>query len=91
MPALHPYMGGATGVGHGAEFQITDPKLAYLGPAKALALMVVDFLWDNAEMARCILARSKSRITKEEYLIFQRGIKRRELFNGGTLSTKTLI
>lgn len=90
MPTLHPYMGGATGMGHGADFQITDPTLAYLGPAKALALTTVDLLWGHAEVARGILARSKPRMTKEDYLAFQRGIKRRELFDGITLTTTTL-
>ena len=40
MPVLHPYMGGATGTGHGADYQIVDQTLAYLGTAKALASMV---------------------------------------------------
>src|SRR6185369_12163692 len=44
MPILHPYVGGATGSGHGADYQIVDQKLAYLGIAKALASMVVDLM-----------------------------------------------
>src|SRR6185295_16678937 len=55
MPTLHPYMGGATGSGHGADFAIVDPKLAYIEPAKQLALMAVDLLWGRAEAAREIL------------------------------------
>jgi amidohydrolase len=84
MPALHPYMGGASGAGHGANFQITDPRLAYLGPAKALAMTAVDLLWDHATTARDILSRSTPRMTREQYLAFQRGINRRELFDGMT-------
>lgn len=90
MPALHPYMGGASGAGHGANFEIIDPKLAYLGPAKALALTAVDLLWGDAATARDILARSKPRMTKEEYLSFQRHISRRELFDGMTLQVESL-
>jgi len=90
MPTLHPYMGGATGMTHAANFQITDPQLAYLAPAKALALTAVDLLWGNAETARDILARYKPRMTKTEYLAFQRGLKRRDLFDGLTLHTKAL-
>ena len=52
MPILHPYIGGARGTGHGADFAIVDKPLAYLGPAKALAAMVVDMLWDGAAGAR---------------------------------------
>src|SRR5437870_9768846 len=42
MPILHPYIGGAIGTGHGADFAIVDKPLAYLGPAKALAAVVAD-------------------------------------------------
>jgi len=82
MPTLHPYMGGASGGGHGADFTIADPKLAYIEPAKQLALMAVDMLWDDAKAAREIIADFKPRLTKEAYLAFQRGIGRTELFDG---------
>src|SRR5262249_41918557 len=59
MPTLHPYTGGATGPGHGADFAIVDKPLAYLGSAKALAAMVVDMLWDGAAGAREVLAKAK--------------------------------
>jgi metal-dependent amidase/aminoacylase/carboxypeptidase family protein len=90
MPTLHPYMGGASGMGHGADFQITDPKLAYLGPAKALAMTAVDLLWGDAATARSIMSSAKPRMTKPEYLAFQRGINRRVLFDGMTLQTRPL-
>jgi amidohydrolase len=82
MPTLHPYMGGASGSGHGADFAIADPTLAYVEPAKQLALMAVDMLWGDAEAARDILATWKPRMTKDEYLGFQRGVARTELFDG---------
>ena len=83
MPTLHPYMGGASGSGHGADFAIADPRLAYVEPAKQLALMAVDMLWDDAKAAREIIAGFKPRMTKEAYLSFQRGIAKTELFDGG--------
>jgi amidohydrolase len=82
MPTLHPYMGGASGSGHGADFAIADPKLAYIEPAKQLALMAVDLLWGDADAARGILKNWTPRMTKEEYLAFQRGLARQELFDG---------
>jgi len=82
MPTLHPYMGGATGGGHGADYAIADPKLAYVEPAKQLALMAVDLLWDDAGAAREVLKAWKPRMTKEEYLTFQRGTARTELYDG---------
>jgi len=36
VPILHPYVGGATGSGHGADYKIVDPQLAYVTNAKAL-------------------------------------------------------
>ncbi|MBI4629663.1 MAG: amidohydrolase [Candidatus Rokubacteria bacterium] len=82
MPVLHPYIGGARGTGHGADYAIVDQPLAYLGPAKALAAMAVDLLADGAAGAREVLAAAKPPMTREQYLAFQRGIARREVYEG---------
>ena len=82
MPTLHPYMGGASGHGHGADFSIADPRLAYVEPAKQLALMAVDLLWGDADAARGILKTWTPRLTKDAYLSFQRQVARTELFDG---------
>jgi metal-dependent amidase/aminoacylase/carboxypeptidase family protein len=82
MPVLHPYMGGATGSGHGADFQIVDKDLAYLGIAKGLAAMVVDLLADGAAGGREVLQNARPPMTRERYLAFQRGIARREVYEG---------
>ena len=83
MPVLHPYMGGARGPGHSAEFAIVDPDLGYVQPAKALAAMAVDLLADGAAGAREVLAGPRPPMTREGYLAFQRGIARRERYDGG--------
>jgi amidohydrolase len=83
MPVLHPYMGGARGPGHSADFAIVDPALAYVQPAKALAAMAVDLLADGAAGAREVLAAARPAMTRRGYLDFQRGIARRELYEGG--------
>ena len=82
MPTLHPYLGGASGTGHGADFTITDPKLAYIENAKQLALMAVDMLWDDAQTAKEIIGAFKPRLSRDAYLTFQRGINKTELFDG---------
>ena len=82
MPILHPYMGGATGAGHSAEFRIVDAQLGYVLPAKALASMAIDLLADGGTGARHVLATAKPAMTREGYLAFQRGIARREIFDG---------
>ena len=82
MPVLHPYMGGARGTGHAADYAIVDKPLAYLAPAKALATMAVDMLWDGAAVAREVLANARPRLTREAYLILQRGMAQREVYDG---------
>jgi len=80
MPVLHPYMGGATGSGHGADYQIVDHQLAYLGIAKGLAGMVVDLLADGAAGGREVLKATRPPMTREQYLTFQRGIAKIEVY-----------
>ena len=82
MPVLHPYMGGATGSGHGADYMIVDQPLAYLGTAKGLAGMVIDLLADGAEGAKDVLKSHKPPMTREQYLAFQRGLAKREIYEG---------
>src|SRR5918996_3824528 len=82
MPVLHPYIGGARGSGHGADYEIVDKGLAYLGIAKGLAGMVVDLLADGAAGAREVLQNARPPMTREQYLAFQRGIARREVYEG---------
>ena len=84
MPAVHPSMSGATGIGHGNDYLITDKAMAYTGPAKALALLAVDLLGDDAAKAREIQAQHKPLMTKAAYLEFQDQILRRELYDGET-------
>jgi amidohydrolase len=82
MPVLHPYMGGAQGSGHGADYAIVDKTLAYVTTAKALAAMAIDMLADGAQGARQVLAAARPPMTREAFLAFQRGIARREAYSG---------
>ncbi|MGB0405460.1 MAG: amidohydrolase, partial [Fusobacterium sp.] len=68
MPTLHPMFGGITGALHTRNYKIVDEEKAYLYPAKAMALTVVDLLFDNANKANEILKDFKPLMTKEEYL-----------------------
>ncbi|MDR0880454.1 MAG: amidohydrolase [Clostridioides sp.] len=70
MPTLHPMIGGVTGALHTREYEIVDDELAYIVPAKAMALTVVDLLFDDAKIANDILADFKPTMTKEQYLEF---------------------
>ena len=68
MPAIHPHIGGAEGIGHSENYQIVDPELAYITGAKAMALTVVDLLYDGATKALEIKQNFKPLYTKESYL-----------------------
>ena len=80
MPALHPYVGGATGVGHGADYVVQDYSIAVVTAAKALAATVVDLLANGATKAGSIISGHKRQMTKSDYLKFLRGLAKEELF-----------
>ena len=63
---------------------ITRPRfstLAYVEPAKMLASMVVDMLGAEAAGAREVLAAQRPPMTRAQYVEFQRGVARREVFD----------
>jgi len=80
MPAIHPTVGGAEGGSHTTAFHVVDPELAYVLPAKLLAMSAVDLLADGAGEARKVLAASPPRITKDEYLKYMANCTRTEIF-----------
>ena len=65
---LHPYMGGARGTGHAADYEIVDPHLAYVMPARAMAAIVVDLLWEGARGAREVVANARPAMSRETYV-----------------------
>jgi amidohydrolase len=83
IPVVHPYMGGARGTGHAADYEIVDRHLAYVMPARAMASMVVDLLWDGAAGAREVIAKAQPGMTRQGYVEFQRSVRRREVFQAG--------
>ena len=80
MPTIHPYVGGATGLGHGSDYNVEDYRLAVVTAAKALAATVVDLLTDGAARAGRIISTHTPSETKDEYLSFMRSLAREELF-----------
>ena len=80
MPAIHPYVGGATGIGHGADYVVQDYGLAVLTAAKALAATAIDLLADGAAAGGGIVGRHRPEMTRQEYLKFMRGLAKEEKF-----------
>lgn len=80
MPAIHPYVGGATGLGHGADYVVRDYNLAVITAAKALAGTAVDLMADGAKQAGSIIAGHRPNMTRDEYLKFMRSMATEETF-----------
>ena len=70
MPALHPWTGGISGALHTKEYKVKDIDLACIIPAKAMALTIIDLLYNGAEKAKNIINKFEPQFTKEEYLKF---------------------
>jgi amidohydrolase len=67
MPAIHPYVGGMKGSGHTKNYKIEDPYLAFIVPAKILAMTAIDLLFDGAKEGLKV-KETQPKLSKEEYL-----------------------
>ena len=81
MPTIHPYVGGATGLGHGANYVVQDYNLAVISAAKAMAGTVVDLMGDGADAAGRIIAGHRPEMSRQEYLRFMRNLAKEETFD----------
>lgn len=71
MPVVHPYMPGASGISHGANYRISDPELACVGSAKWQMEMLHLLLKDGASRAKKVVAEFTPQFTsKEEYFAY---------------------
>lgn len=70
IPSLHPFIGGIKGNLHTRDFKIDDPYLAYIVPAKAMALTIIDLLYDGAKLSKEVIENFKPKMSKEEYIDF---------------------
>ncbi|MGI6667128.1 MAG: amidohydrolase [Bacillota bacterium] len=68
MPTIHPYGGGVRGQGHTKNYEIVDPYLAYVVPAKAMAMTAIDLLANGAAEGLRIKSEYTPLFTKETYL-----------------------
>ena len=74
IPGIHPFVGGFEGGLHSKEFKIVDKEMAYIIPAKIMAMTVIDLLYNNATLAKEVLKEKKK--PKEEYLTEIRNMKK---------------
>jgi amidohydrolase len=74
LPMLHPCHGGCAGYSHSVNFEIVDPELAYVTPAKAMAATVVDLLFGDARGAERVRRNFVPRLTRDGYLAEMRAL-----------------
>jgi len=82
MPALHPYGAGVAGRPHAPDFRVVDPDLAYIRPAEAVALTVVDLLSGGAARAEAVRRAARPAMSRGEYVRFMRSLFRRTVYCG---------
>ena len=80
MPVIHPYVGAATGNAHGSDYIVKDYNLGVLIPAKAMAMTVIDLLYDGAKLARNVKSNYVAPLDKKEYLSLMRGVLREDTY-----------
>ena len=68
IPTVHAFFAGATGGFHSAEYRIVDKELACITPAKAILMMIIDLLYDEAQNGKAIVERFDPPLTKQRYL-----------------------
>ena len=68
IPAVHPYIGGAVGVGHSAGFLVEDAYTACVIGPKIICGALKNLLMDNAALAKKVIAEKKvPYASKEEF------------------------
>lgn len=76
LPFAHLSSGGFSGTAHSRDFDVCDEEMVYVMPARAMAMTVVDLLWDGAREARQIRNDFQPKFTREKYVEFWRGFNR---------------
>jgi len=66
LPVIQPTISGFSGNAHSKDFTVTDEEMAYIIPAKLMAMTVIDLLSNGAENAADVI-KSQPKKTKEEY------------------------
>ncbi len=72
MPTTSIGMSGTEGAGHSRHFKITDPVKQYIVPAKAIAVTVIDLLYDDAKSAEKIIKDFNPTIERSNYTEFMK-------------------
>ena len=71
LPVIQPTVSGFAGAAHSKDFCITDPQLAYIAPAKLLAMTVIDLLAGGAEQALAVKSAAPRRTPADYRALWQ--------------------
>ncbi len=74
MPVGSMVVNAGRGRLHGRDFETADKELAYVVPAKAYAMTIVDLLYDGAKLAREVIASFEPAVPKDGYTNYWRDI-----------------
>ena len=74
MPTSSIGMVGSEGAGHSREFRVIDPVKQYIVPAKAMAMIVIDLLYDDARAVKQVIEDFNPTIKREEYTEFMHNL-----------------
>jgi len=84
MPVVHPRSGGTAGTPHSKQYYVRDHTLAAVNPAKSMAMLAIDLLYDNAAEAKRVIASAPPKLDRDAYLELRRSFDRRETFKGAS-------
>jgi amidohydrolase len=68
VPTTSVHVGGVSGGSHSKDFKIVDPEMEYVVPAKAMAMLVVDLLFDEGVTAKNVISAFKPKVFKKDYV-----------------------
>ena len=80
MPAIHPYAAAATGKAHGNDYIVQDYDLAVTTAGKAMAMTIIDLLFDDAQRANAIVRDFQGGMSRSAYLSWLRDIYSEETY-----------
>ena len=76
IPVVHPWVGCAKGILHGANFTLDNKDAAFKKTAKVLAMTIIDLLADDAQEARRICDNFKPVLTRQTYCEYMDSISK---------------
>lgn len=72
MPTVHPRSGGTESKPHAADYLVRDHTLAAVNPAKSMAMLAINLLYDGAREGKRVLTEAGAKLSRDEYLELRR-------------------